>query len=171
LTADIRDHFYSRAEIVQNGGPEYYYSKEWLGIWWPDDEYQLIRLSAEEKLGTFYEESRELLEALLKKTKNYDSVPLVAESIKINRALLKQPYLYDDLEIESEYNILEMYNQVLRCQPSSLKRTKSTYRIARSVQTWEDWQTWCRKVVWYGNKKGDYLYGSASLEKYYAGHY
>jgi len=26
-------------------------------------------------------------------------------------------------------------------------------------------------VVWYGNKKGDYLYGSASLEKYYAGHY
>jgi len=25
-------------------------------------------------------------------------------------------------------------------------------------------------VVWYGNKKGDYLYGSASLEKYYAGH-
>ena len=171
LIAEIRDHFCSRAEIIQNGGPEYYYSKEWLGIWWPDDEYQLIRLSAEGKLGIFYEESRKLLETLLKKTQNYDSIPLVAESIKINHALLKQPYLYDDLETESEYNILGMYNQVLKDQPSSFKRIKSKYRIARSTQTWKDWQTWCREVVWYGNKKGDYLYGSASLEKYYAGHY
>ena len=171
LIAEIRDHFCSRAEIIQSGGPEYYYSKEWLGIWWPDDEYQLIRLSAEGKLGIFYEESRKLLETLLKKTQNYDSIPLVAESIKINHALLKQPYLYDDLETESEYNILGMYNQVLKDQPSSFKRIKSKYRIARSTQTWKDWQTWCREVVWYGNKKGDYLYGSASLEKYYAGHY
>ncbi len=171
LIAEIRDHFCSRAEIIQNGGPEYYYSKEWLGIWWPDDEYQLIRLSAEGKLGIFYEESRKLLETLLKKTQNYDSIPLVAESVKINHALLKQPYLYDDLETESEYNILGMYNQVLKDQPSSFKRIKSKYRIARSTQTWKDWQTWCREVIWYGNKKGDYLYGSTSLEKYYAGHY
>ena len=171
LIAEIRDHFCSRAEIIQNGGPEYYYSKEWLGIWWPDDEYQLIRLSAEGKLGIFYEESRKLLETLLKKTQNYASIPLVAESVKINHALLKQPYLYDDLETESEYNILGMYNQVLKDQPSSFKRIKSKYRIARSTQTWKDWQTWCREVIWYGNKKGDYLYGSASLEKYYAGHY
>jgi len=171
LIAEIRDHFCSRAEIIQNGGPEYYYSKEWLGIWWPDDEYQLIRLSAEGKLGIFYKESRKLLETLLKKTQNYDSIPLVAESVKINHALLKQPYLYDDLETESEYNILGMYNQVLKDQPSSFKRIKSKYRIARSTQTWKDWQTWCREVIWYGNKKGDYLYGSTSLEKYYAGHY
>ena len=171
LIAEIRDHFCSRAEIIQNGGPEYYYSKEWLGIWWPDDEYQLIRLSAEGKLGIFYEESRELLETLLKKTQNHDSIPLVAESVKINYALLKQPCLYDDLETESEYDILGMYSQVLKDQPSSFKRIKSKYRIARSTQTWKDWQTWCREVVWYGNKKGDYLYGSSSLEKYYAGHY
>ena len=171
LIAEIRDHFYSRAKIIQNGGPEYYYSKEWLGIWWPDDEYQLIRLSAEGKLDIFYEESRKLLETLLKRTQNHDSIPLVAESIKVNHALLKQPGLYDDLKIESEYNILEIYNQVLKDQPFSFKRIKSKYRIARSTQTWKDWQTWCREVVWYGNKKGDYLYGSASLEKHYAGHY
>ena len=171
LIAQIRNHFCSRAEIIQNGGPEYYYSKEWLDIWWPDDEYQLIRLSVEGQLGAFYEESQKLLEALLKKTKNHGSVALVAESVKINHALLKQPQLFDDLEIESKYNILEIYNQVLKGQPSSLKRIKSTYQISRSTQTWENWQAWCREVVWYGNKKGDYLYGSTSLEKYYAGHY
>ena len=170
LIAEIRNHFYSRAAIIQNGGPEYYYSKEWLNIWWPDDEYQLIRLSTQEKLGTFYEESRKLLEALLKKTQNDKSIPLVAESIYINQALLKQPYLYEDFEIESKYNILETYNQALKNQPTSLKPIKSKYLIARSTQTWRDWQIWCREVVWYGNKKGDYLYGSTSLEKYYAGH-
>ena len=64
-----------------------------------------------------------------------------------------------------------MYNRALKNQPSSLKPIKSKYLIPRSTQTWRDWQIWCREVVWYGNKKGDYLYGSASLEKYYAGHY
>jgi radical SAM superfamily enzyme YgiQ (UPF0313 family) len=171
LITEIRNHFYLRAEIIQNGGPEYYHSKEWLDIWWPDDEYQLIRLSTEGKLGAFYEESRKLLEALLKKTQNNNSIPLIAESIKINQALLKQPYLYDNLEIETKYNILEVYNQVIKNLPASFKPITSKYLIARSAQTWKDWQTWCREVVWYGNKKGDYLYGSTSLEKYYAGHY
>ena len=98
-------------------------------------------------------------------------VPLVTESIKINRSLLKQPHLYEDLEIESEYNVLEVYTKVLTGQPIAFNRVKSAYRITRSTQTWGDWQTWCREVVWFGNKKGDYLYGSSSLEKYYAGHH
>jgi hypothetical protein len=171
LIAEIRDHFSDRAAVVQTGGPEYYYSKEWLGIWWPDDEYQLIRLSTEGKLDLFYEESERLLKAFLNKAKKDYAVPLVTESIKINRSLLKQPHLYDDLEIESEYNVLEVYTKVLTGQPIAFNRVKSSYRITRSTQTWADWQTWCREVVWFGNKKGDYLYGSSSLEKYYAGHY
>ena len=171
LIAEIRDHFFDRASAVQTGGPEYYYSKEWLGIWWPDDEYQLIRLSTEGKLDLFYEESERLLKAFLNKAKKDNAVPLVTESIKINRSLLKQPRLYDDLEIESEYNVLEVYTKVLTGQPIAFNRVKSAYRITRSTQTWGDWQTWCREVVWFGNKKGDYLYGSSSLEKNYAGHY
>ena len=172
LIAEIRDHFFNRAAEVQTGGPEYHYSKEWLGVWWPDDEYQLIRLSVEGKLDLFYEESERLLKALLNKAKKDHVIPLVTESIKINRALLKQPHLYDDLEIESEYNVLEVYTKVLTGQPIAFNRVKSAYRINRSIQTWGDWQTWCREVVWFGNKKGDYLYGSSSsLEKYYAGHY
>lgn len=96
---------------------------------------------------------------------------MLAESIKINHLLLKQPNLKEDLEIRCKYNIPEVYNQVIKSKPFSLQQKKSILLIERSTQTWSDWQTWCREVVWYGNKKGDYLYGSKSLEKYYAGHF
>jgi hypothetical protein len=169
--AEIRDHFLSRAEIIQNGGPEYVYSKEWLGIWWPDDEYQLIRLCTEGKLHLFYMEAQHLLENHLCKINKTECKPILAESIKINHLLLKQPNLKEDVEVECEYNIFEVYNQVIKGIPSAPQQKKSILLIDRSSQTWGDWQTWYREVVWYGNKKGDYLYGSQSLEKCYAGHF
>ena len=142
-----------------------------MGIWWPDDEYQLIRLSAENKLVKFYAESKCLLGELLQQTNNLDLYPLLEDSIKINLALLKQPNFYDDLEIKCDHNILEVYTETIKGHPLLPKRIKSTYHINRSTQTWDDWQTWCREVIWYGNKKGDYLYGSNNYEKEYAGHY
>jgi hypothetical protein len=32
------------------------------------------------------------------------------------------------------------------------------YRLDRGSQRWSDWETWMREMVWYGGKKGDYLY-------------
>jgi len=171
LIAEIRDHFFKRAEIIQNGGPEYFYSKEWLDIWWPDDEYQLIHLSTKGKLDLFYQEAQELLENLPIHSDKPDSKLVLAESIKINHALLKQPNLNDDIEIQCSFNILETYQHVLEGKPIQIQPYNATYHIKRSTQIWEDWASWCREVVWYGNKKGDYLYGSNNLEKYYAGHY
>ena len=31
----IKEHFFKAAEIIQDGGPEYQFSKKWLNIWWP----------------------------------------------------------------------------------------------------------------------------------------
>ena len=33
------------------------------------------------------------------------------------------------------------------------------------------WEDWCREVIWYGNKKGAYLYGNRALEPQLAGHF
>jgi radical SAM superfamily enzyme YgiQ (UPF0313 family) len=171
LLAEIRDHFFKRAEEIQNGGPEYYYSKENLGIWWPDDEYQLIRLSTQEKLNEFYNEATRILVELIPSEDQKEFAQVLKESLAINQALLKQPNLKEDVEVDLEYNTLDIYSGVLRGESVSLQRKRSTYRIDRAVTVWVDWETWCREVIWYGNKKGDYLYGSSSLEKYYAGHY
>ena len=41
--------FEREAFSMQQGGPEYVYSQEWLGIYWPADEYMFIKLTSENK--------------------------------------------------------------------------------------------------------------------------
>ena len=61
----MREFFDSEALSMQKGGPEYVYSKDWLGIYWPADEYMFIKLTAEASLQTFYEEAARLLPGML----------------------------------------------------------------------------------------------------------
>ena len=49
LIAEIRDFFLTEAAAIQQGGPEYVFSENWLSIYWPADEYIYIKLT-EEKL-------------------------------------------------------------------------------------------------------------------------
>ena len=171
LIGEIRDFFLERAKSLQNGGPEFYLSPEWLGILWPDDEYIFIRLATEDKLDLFYEESRKILSSIISSVDEESDREILSDSLMVNRALIKLPNQLDDCEIETQYNILEVYYDTIRGGTLALEKTPSAHTIKRSQKTWPDWTTWCREVVWWGNKKGDYLYGSHSSEKYYAGHY
>jgi hypothetical protein len=171
LIKEIRDHFFLRAEDIQNGGPEYYYSEDHLGIWWPDDEYQLICLSVKGKLSGFYNEACSILTNLLITSNKKNYVPLLKESLSLNQALLKQPNFSNDIEINLKNNTLDIYSSALRGIPIPLISKQTTHCIKRSSYVWSTWESWCREVVWYGNKKGDYLYGSTSIDKHYAGHY
>ena len=51
--------------------------------------------------------------------------------------------------------------------------TKRRWSIASSVRRslGPSSTDWCREVVWYGNKKGAYLYGNKALAKHLAGHF
>ena len=99
LIANIRDHFFARAEEIQKGGSEYYYSRENLGVWWPDDEYQLILLSTQGKLADFYNEASMILTDLIPAEDREQYSPVLQEALRANHALLKQPNLVDDIEI------------------------------------------------------------------------
>ncbi|NQV80103.1 MAG: hypothetical protein HQ495_06080, partial [Alphaproteobacteria bacterium] len=50
-------------------------------------------------------------------------------------------------------------------------KQKTRIVIDRSSAHYEDFQLWCREVVWWGNKKGAYLYGNARSETELAGHF
>jgi len=58
ILAKVRSFFLGEARNIQNGGQEYVQSKEWLNIWWPADEYILIKLVVEDRLDAFYREAR-----------------------------------------------------------------------------------------------------------------
>jgi len=162
---NIRKFFSKKAEDIQNGDCEYLASKEWLNIWWPADELMLIKLCAENKLETFYEEAKQSIKHFLRK-KGFDFTPcLLDESIYLNQSLMKLPFRYTDQRIQLSYNLVEVYQAALRGVSMPIENGIYNYHIDRKSKTWSSWEDWCRKVIWYESKKGAYLYNCKPLTK------
>lgn len=169
LLASIRDFFLEEARSIQNGGPEYVYSKDWLGIHWPADEYMLIKLTAEGALGRFYDEAGRVMETLA--GEGGSSIEAIRDAVKLNHALLKQPFVSDDVVVETGYDVLAFHRETVRGHSATLEKQPTRTVVRRSDHIFDDFNEWCREVVWYGNKKGAYLYGNRSEHKELAGHY
>ena len=169
--SEIGAFFTDKAEDIQNGGFEFCNSPEWLDIWWPADEYMFIELCREHKLDVFYQEAGELLNLFLDSQFIDFPTDLLDQSIMLNRELIKLPFQEEDTDITTSYNIWEFFRSVLVGKPIILDEIECTYRINRAGFSWSSWEKWYREVVWYGNKKGAYLYGNDQIERQYAGHY
>jgi radical SAM superfamily enzyme YgiQ (UPF0313 family) len=168
---EVHSFFVERASDMQNGGPELVRSEEWLNIWWPADEYILIKLCMENKLDQFYSEAEGLLNGLLRKRTLSLPADLLHEAVRLNRALVKLPFQMEDLDLDLSYNIWEFYRSSIAGRGVPLENKNSRYHIDRTTHTWSSWDDWCREVIWYGNKKGAYLYGSDAVEPQLAGHH
>lgn len=143
-----------QAIAIQNGSPEFVPSPDFLNIWWPTDEYLFIRLMREGSFDQLYSEAAQLLAP-------YESrLPeqLLAETLCLNRALIKEPFAGADNELVLSYPIPELYASFQKGEEMSPIKGNYRYRIDRSSQRWNDWNTWMREMVWYGGKKSDYLY-------------
>ena len=58
-----------------------------------------------------------------------------------------------------------------RLTVATLRKVQTIVEIERAKSAYNDFQTWCQEVVWWGNKKGAYLYSNKSSEKQLAGHF
>ena len=79
--------------------------------------------------------------------------------------LLKSPGEKNNISVELKYNILDVYNGVRNGEPYKLNNITNHVLIKREASCYTDFQKWCREVVWWGNKKGAYLYDSDKVEK------
>jgi len=158
VLASIRDFLTEKALDLQNGGPEYSESKEWLNIWWPPDELLLIKLCAEDQLGAFYQEAEEALAGLIEKKQLEFPRELLSDAMKLNRDLIKLPFQSSDAVVSLRANLWEIYQGAVQGVPASLEKGYCLYRIDRTVKSWSSWDVWCKEVIWYGNKTGAYLY-------------
>ena len=88
----------------------------------------------------------------------------------------------ENLDIEISYNIWEFYQNFLIGINIPIEEKSSHYYIDRTSVTWASWEQWCQEVIWYGNKKGAYLYPiqiigaqflthESAMEREIAGHY
>jgi len=167
----IRDSFDAKARDIQAGGEEYCRSERWLNIWWPADELVLIELCTDDKLRDFYAEAEDLLSRVIEERGAPLPPRVLTEAILLNRSLMKLPFQEHDLDFELEHNIWDVYQGVLRGSPVALDATPRLHHIDRTSVVFRSWEEWCQQVIWYGNKKGAYLYANRVLEPQLEGHF
>lgn len=164
ILSELYSFFFNKAVDIQQGGAEYCRSKEWLNIWWPTDEYMFIKLSVEGKLGLFYEEARNVIQRYLKTKKINCPRQLLHEAVTLNQNLMKLPFQNKNTDLKLIYNVWEMYKAGLKGVQIPVKEGQFIHQIDRESVQWRSWEEWCREVVWYGNKKGNYLYECRGYE-------
>ena len=159
----VRAFFRDYARAIQNGGPEYVRSERFLNIYWPADEYILIQLVADDAIDAFYEQAEQaLLAAAGPQAERL--APALRDAVRLNQALLKRPFTRDTVTVPLRHNVWEHYRGVLTGEAVTLVEQPRQAIIDRARQSWSSWDDYCREVIWYGNKKGAYLYDYASTE-------
>jgi radical SAM superfamily enzyme YgiQ (UPF0313 family) len=171
ILSEVQRFFTEKARDIQSGGVEYCHAPDWLNIYWPADEYILIWLAAGGKLSAFYEEAERTIQQLLASRTIEMPFGVMRNAVELNQHLLKLPFQATDLEIECSYNVWEYYRSVVRGKRIALENGPLRYRIDRTTERWDSWDEWFEKVVWYGNKRGAYLYGNHLVETQLAGHF
>ena len=167
----LQEFFEKAAAAMQDGGPEYTYSAEWLGVYWPMDEYAFIKLVAEDTVDAFYAEAKTILLELTAGDLSADGRVALEEAFELNRQLICKPFGRGTTEVTTTHDILGFCNAVRNGTPADLNPKKTTVRIDRGARTFKAFNDWCREIVWWGNKKGAYLYTGKAIEKEIAGHY
>lgn len=167
----ISDLFWKEARSIQQGGAEWVFAKEYLGIYWTADEYVFIKLTDDKTFDAFYGEAEKLVTELV--TARNPSAPIDAlqEASTLNHAMVRQPFVRDDITIETNYDLLTFWKSIRDGLPADLNKKPTVVLIDRSSKPYDDFQEWCREVVWWGNKRGAYLYTNQTVEKQLAGHY
>ena len=84
--------------------------------------------------------------------------PVLRDAVRLNQALLKRPFTRDTLSVPLHYNVWEYYRSALASERTAIKEQPELLAIDRARQSWSTWNDYCREVIWFGNKKGAYLY-------------
>jgi hypothetical protein len=173
LIAEINAFFHREAQSIQQGGPEYVFSKEYLGIYWPADEFIFVKLTAEGKFDAFYAEAGKLLREIIASRSAGLPTDIIDEAIRLNHALVHQPFAKNNLQVRLSHDVLDYWHKVRNGEQAALRKAPLVVEINRTGKPYDDLQKWCREIVWWGNKKGAYLYApsAAAITPELAGHY
>jgi radical SAM superfamily enzyme YgiQ (UPF0313 family) len=158
VLAEILSAFEAKASGIQAGDSEYDRSEKWLNITWYPDELMLIRMSAENRLEAFYREAEERIISFAKEHSIPVQPEVISDAVRLNRSVFKQPFVMENAAVKCGFNIWEIYQGAIRGERVKMKSGSFTYSVDRTSRQWTSWAEWCREVVWFGNKTGDYIY-------------
>jgi radical SAM superfamily enzyme YgiQ (UPF0313 family) len=171
----IYQRLLDEAKAITQGGPEYVYSEKYLSIYWPVDELLFIELCTSGKLQDLHDEVSRLLSNLLK-TQFPDTYEfygkqsvdqIFREACNFNQWLINYqvPKPGQEKPFKSYWNIPHVYQSRLQGQYSDIKYScfETEYELIVAA-TYDQFSDWLQEVVWYGNKKGNYLHSYKLIE-------
>jgi len=158
IITDIRKFFIAEAGKITRGEEEFCHSTEWLDIWWPADEFAMIKLRVNGRLVDFYEEAQRALRFMRDVRSISVNDMMLEDAIKLNSALLKSPFHNSDLTIQLRYKVWEFYCNVFIGQSAILEECPVEYCVDRTTESWDSLEDWLRKVVWWCFRNGAYFY-------------
>ncbi len=130
-----------------------------------------IKLTDERQFEEFYRQAGQLLKRIVNERCGTALDRMLDDALRLNRALVKQPFVHENAVVETSCDLMSFYNGIRQGEKPALRTATTKVQIDRASQGWDDFQTWCREVVWWGNKKGAYLYHNRTVEAQLAGHF
>jgi radical SAM superfamily enzyme YgiQ (UPF0313 family) len=164
VVAGVHDWLLQHARSIQEGGIEFVPSEECLGLFWPADQYALIRLATTFQTDAFYDEAESILLSLANGRKPGQDLAPLREALMLNRLLLRLPFEIDDAELELTHNVWEAYLGALSGTRVPCRSGSFTHRIERTKPVWLSWEEWYEHLTFCQNRKVWYLYPVSSGE-------
>ena len=125
-----------------------------------------IYLVSESLLDSFYKELCSVLKQLVHE--NYPELvefygsssisSILVEACDLNLWLLNIPDKDYSQSISLTWNIIDCYSSRIRGSFEKLEHSDITYSLVQT-RDFSCFNEWLQNVVWYGNKRGDYLNG------------
>lgn len=158
ISAWLRGRFEAHARDLQQGGPQYMDGSEWLGIWWPVDQYALIELAAGGHLEALYAESGVLITRCARaRWPDIDAV-LVDELMVLNQSMFALPFQWEDVHGHTTYPVGAAYLAASAGRQPDLAPAPEHQCIERTHTVWMTWNDWCEDLVRRVFLRRNYLY-------------
>jgi len=125
---EIKELLFKKAFSVQQGEPEYFYSKDWLNIFWPVGKYIYLRLLFDNKIDLVYKEFKMAVSENEKVQLEKTSSDIIDQAFMLNRELLKSRTKNADFTktVSVNYNYLDCFETLRRGHWTSLDKKKVT---------------------------------------------
>ena len=134
-----------KAQLIQDGGPDYFPIREARGLLWPGDLRCLISLVLDDQVDAFYGEAGELICSMLEERGLAEDRVLLDEALSLNRAALTLPFESKNAVVALSHNLWDHYRSLLIADPVPIEEGIFFHSV-RKRMNWTSIDDWAKHL-------------------------